>query len=46
LPYRLAATQKQFESAYPMARRFFRLKRRYDPDGLFQNEFYLKYGQN
>jgi len=44
LPYRLAATQEQFERAYPMARRFFELKRKYDPEGLFQNEFNRKYG--
>jgi FAD/FMN-containing dehydrogenase len=44
LPYRLHATREQFERAYPQARRFFDLKRRYDPDELFQNEFYVKYG--
>jgi FAD/FMN-containing dehydrogenase len=45
LPYRLHATQRQFEQAYPQARKFFDLKRKYDPGELFQNEFYLKYGQ-
>jgi FAD/FMN-containing dehydrogenase len=44
LPYRLHATPRQFEQAYPQARRFFELKRHYDPDELFQNEFYVKYG--
>ncbi len=44
LPYRLHATREQFERAYPQARRFFDLKRRYDPDELFQNDFYVKYG--
>jgi FAD/FMN-containing dehydrogenase len=43
LPYRLAATQQQFERAYPQAKRFFELKKHYDPSGLFQNEFYRKY---
>jgi FAD/FMN-containing dehydrogenase len=44
LPYRLHATQKQFERAYPRAQEFFQLKRKYDPQELFQNQFYLKYG--
>jgi FAD/FMN-containing dehydrogenase len=44
LPYRLHATREQFEQAYPQAKIFFALKRHYDPDELFQNEFYLKYG--
>jgi FAD/FMN-containing dehydrogenase len=45
LPYRLAATPEQFEKAYPMARRFFKLKKRYDPEEIFQNELYRKYGE-
>jgi FAD/FMN-containing dehydrogenase len=45
LPYRLHATPEQFNEAYPQADKFFELKRRYDPDELFQNEFYLKYGK-
>lgn len=45
LPYRLHATPEQFAKAYPQAKQFFALKRKYDPDELFQNEFYLKYGQ-
>ena len=44
LPYRLHATPEQFNTAYPQAKKFFELKRKYDPDELFQNEFYLKYG--
>jgi FAD/FMN-containing dehydrogenase len=45
LPYRLHATPEQFSQAYPQAKEFFALKRKYDPDELFQNEFYLKYGK-
>lgn len=45
LPYRLHATPEQFNAAYPQAKKFFELKQEYDPDGLFQNEFYLKYGR-
>jgi FAD/FMN-containing dehydrogenase len=44
LPYRLHATQQQFEAAYPQAQKFFELKRKYDPEELFQNQFYVKYG--
>jgi FAD/FMN-containing dehydrogenase len=45
LPYRLHATAGQFLQAYPQAPEFFGLKRKYDPRELFQNEFYLKYGE-
>jgi FAD/FMN-containing dehydrogenase len=45
LPYRLHATPEQFTEAYPQSKQFFALKRKYDPDELFQNEFYLKYGK-
>lgn len=45
LPYRLHATVEQFHRAYPQAKRFFELKRKYDPQELFQNRFYLKYGR-
>jgi FAD/FMN-containing dehydrogenase len=45
LPYRLHATPEQFNEAYPQAKNFFELKRKYDPGELFQNEFYLKYGK-
>ena len=44
LPYRLHATPAQFRRAYPRADEFFAAKRRYDPDGLFANGFYEKYG--
>ena len=45
LPYRLHATLEQFDTAYPQGRKFFELKRNYDPEELFQNQFYLKYGK-
>lgn len=45
LPYRLHATVEQFDAAYPPGRQFFELKRKYDPQELFQNEFYVKYGR-
>ncbi|HVU08511.1 MAG TPA: FAD-binding oxidoreductase [Verrucomicrobiae bacterium] len=45
LPYRLHATPEQFNEAYSQAKRFFELKRKYDPNELFQNEFYLKYSK-
>ena len=43
LPYRLHATIEQFNRAYPQAQQFFQLKRQYDPEELFQNEWYRKY---
>jgi FAD/FMN-containing dehydrogenase len=45
LPYRLHATEEQFLRAYPQAREFVAQKLRYDPAGIFENEFYLKYGK-
>lgn len=45
LPYRLHATPEQFHQAYPQAKEFFELKRKHDPDELFQNGFYQKYGK-
>ncbi len=45
LPYRLHASAEQFQRAYPQAESFFQLKRKYDPNELFINQFYLKYGQ-
>jgi hypothetical protein len=44
LPYRLHPTAAQFRRAYPQADEFFNLKKHYDPQELFQNEFYRKYG--
>jgi FAD/FMN-containing dehydrogenase len=45
LPYRLHPIPTQFRRAYPQADEFFNLKRHYDPQELFQNEFYRKYGK-
>ena len=44
LPYRLHATLEQFHRAYPQAADFFDAKRKHDPEELFQNQFYVKYG--
>lgn len=43
LPYRLHATKEQMHSAYPQAKEFFLLKKKYDPTEVFQNKFYLEY---
>lgn len=43
LPYRLHATNAQFEKAYPQARTWFERKHYYDPDAVFQNQLYEKY---
>ncbi len=45
LPYRLHATKAQFFQAYPQAAAFFERKRHFDPDEIFQNQFYVKYGR-
>ncbi len=45
LPYRLHATHEQFYRAYPQSRAFFDRKREYDPEELFQNQFYIMYGK-
>jgi hypothetical protein len=46
LPYRLHATAEQFRRAYPQGAEFFAKKRIYDPDSLFENAFFLKYGSS
>jgi hypothetical protein len=43
LPYRPHATLDQFRQAYPRYRQFYELKRKYDPEEIFQNIFYLGY---
>jgi FAD/FMN-containing dehydrogenase len=45
LPYRLHATPEQFAQCYPQAAAFFEQKRKYDPEEIFVNQFYLKYGK-
>jgi FAD/FMN-containing dehydrogenase len=45
LPYRLHATPEQLAMAYPQARAFFEAKRTWDPDLLFRNHFFEKYGR-
>jgi len=43
LPYRLHATKEQMYKAYPQAKSFFELKKKYDPQEVFQNFFYTTY---
>src|SRR6185369_16399200 len=45
LPYRLHATREQFARAYPRAAQFFAKKRQYDPEELFRNQFWERYGK-
>ncbi len=45
LPYVLDYDKSQLFRAYPMADKFFAAKRRYDPSGLFSNEFDSKYSR-
>ncbi len=45
LPYRPHATPEQFLRAYPQAPQFFAFKQQYDPQGVFENQFYLNYGK-
>lgn len=43
LPYQPYASKKQFRKAYPGYKTFLKLKQQYDPAGLFNNKFYMKY---
>jgi FAD/FMN-containing dehydrogenase len=43
LPYRLDATRKQFDAAYPEAGAFAARKARIDPDNRFRNLLWDKY---
>ncbi|MGQ0539402.1 MAG: FAD-binding protein, partial [Gemmatimonadaceae bacterium] len=45
LTYQLYPTSEQLHRAYPNARHAFERKRVYDPDELFTNHFYEKYGR-
>jgi decaprenylphospho-beta-D-ribofuranose 2-oxidase len=44
LTYQLYPTPEQLHRAYPNARHAFERKRFYDPDEIFTNKFYQKYG--
>jgi FAD/FMN-containing dehydrogenase len=44
LPYQLFYSREQLQRAYPEIDDFFAVKKKYDPDGLFTNKFYEKYG--
>ena len=44
LPYQLYYSPEQLRRAYPEIDQFFAAKRKYDPQGLFSNKFYEKYG--
>jgi decaprenylphospho-beta-D-ribofuranose 2-oxidase len=44
LTYQLYPTPEQLHRAYPNARHAFERKRFYDPDEIFSNRFYQKYG--
>jgi FAD/FMN-containing dehydrogenase len=43
LPYRLHARKEQFRKVYPEYESFFSLKKKYDPQEIFQNNFYKAY---
>ena len=43
LPYRLHASQDQFERAYPESKQFIELKRKFDPTAKFSNLLWDKY---
>lgn len=45
LPYQLHYTEDELRRSYPEVGTFFAAKRRYDPEGLFSNTFFEKYGQ-
>jgi FAD/FMN-containing dehydrogenase len=44
LPYQLYYSREQLKRSYPQIDAFFTAKRKFDPDGLFTNTFYQKYG--
>lgn len=46
LPYQLHATKVQFYKAYPRINQWLELKKHLDPDNIFRNIFWLKYGRN
>jgi FAD/FMN-containing dehydrogenase len=44
LPYQLFYSKEQLRKCYPEITDFFAMKKKYDPIGLFSNEFFEKYG--
>ncbi len=44
LPYQLYYSPEQLRAAYPEIDTFFATKNKYDPEGLFTNQWYQKYG--
>ena len=46
LPYQLHYTPEQLQRSYPMIGDFFAAKKSYDPQGLFTNTWYEKYGKS
>jgi len=45
LPYQLFYSRDQLRRAYPRIDEFFAAKKTYDPDEIFTNKFYEKYGR-
>jgi FAD/FMN-containing dehydrogenase len=45
LPYQLVYSDEQLRKAYPNIDQFFELKRKYDPNEMFMNKWYAKYGK-
>ena len=43
LPYQPYASKKQFKAAYPSYNTFLKIKQQFDPSGVFNNKFYMKY---
>ncbi len=43
LPYKLTASQLQFNQAFPQAPLFWKIKKRYDPTNTFSNQFLKTY---
>ncbi len=43
LPYQRYATRKQLIRAYPQIEQFFKFKQHYDPQSLFENNWYNAY---
>ncbi len=46
LPYRLHVSRDKMRLAYPQTDAFFSLKKKYDPEEIFSNQFYLHYRES